>query len=94
MNMITLQTIVTKRKDGLLVSELGKEVVMMDIDNGNYIGLNETGKAIWDMIDEPVKVSDLVDKLLAQYNIDKEQCSNDTLECLNKMEDQKLIATA
>jgi len=41
--MVTLQTVVSRKKEGLLVSELGKEIVMMDIDNGNYLGLNETG---------------------------------------------------
>lgn len=94
MSNITLQTVVSRRKDGLLVSELGKEVVMMDIENGNYIGLNETGKAIWDMIEEPVKVEDLIQNLLQQYDINKEQCSADTLEYLNKMQEQKILATA
>lgn len=90
--MITLETIVHRRKDGLLVSELGKEVVMMDIDNGNYIGLNETGKVIWDLIEEPVKVDDLVSRLLEKFHINKEECSTDTLAYLNKMEEQKILA--
>jgi hypothetical protein len=91
--MVNLQTVVRRRKEGLLVSELGKEVVMMDIDNGNYIGLNETGKVIWDMIEEPMKVGDLIEQLTQKYDIAKDECSADTLECLNKMEEQKLIAT-
>jgi hypothetical protein len=94
MSDITLQSVVSRRKEGLLVSELGKEVVMMDIDNGNYIGLNETGKAIWDMIEEPVKVEHLVEKLLQQYDINKDQCSSETLEYLNQMQEQKILATA
>lgn len=93
MSNITLQSIVSRRKDGLLVSELGKEVVMMDIDNGNYIGLNETGKVIWDLIEEPVKVEAIVEKLVQQYDINKDQCSSDTLEYLNKMQEQKILAT-
>jgi hypothetical protein len=91
--MITLQTIISRRKEGLLVSELGKEAVMMDIDNGNYIGLNETGKVIWDLIEEPLKVEDLIEKLVQKYDISKDQCSSETLEYLNRMQEQNILAT-
>ena len=93
MNNITLQTIVSRRQEGLLVSELGKELVMMDIENGNYIGLNETGKAIWDLIQEPIKVEELIQRLLTQYDISAEQCSSDTVEYLAKMQEQQILAT-
>ncbi len=89
--MITLETVVCRRKEGLLISELGNELVMMDIDNGNYIGLNETGKVIWELIGEPVKVEDLVEQLLQRYQTTKEECSADTIEYLNRMEAQKII---
>jgi hypothetical protein len=88
---ITTETIVSRRKNGLLVSELGNEIVMMDIESGNYIGLNETGKAIWEMIEQPVKVDELIKQLLARYEISYEECSQDTLEYLNKMNEQKIL---
>lgn len=91
--MITLQSIVSRRKEGLLISELGNEVVMMDIENGNYIGLNETGKVIWNMLEEPMMVQDIIDELTKKYEINKEQCSSDTLEYLNKMKEQKILST-
>jgi hypothetical protein len=92
MSSITTETIISRRKDGLLVSELGNEMVMMDIESGNYIGLNETGRAIWEMIEEPVKVDDLIKQLTTKYEISYEECSADTLEYLNKMDEQRILS--
>lgn len=92
MGSITTETIISRRKDGLLVSELGNEMVMMDIESGNYIGLNETGRVIWELIEQPLKVDDLIKQLLNRYEIDYEECSRDTIEYLNKMDEQKILA--
>ncbi len=91
MSEITIETIVSRRNEGLLVSELSNEMVMMDIESGNYIGLNETGRVIWEMIEAPVKVDNLVQQLVERYDISYEACCKDTLECLNKMSEQKII---
>jgi len=92
MNNITTETVISRRKDGLLVSELGNEMVMMDIESGNYIGLNETAKVIWEMIEMPTKVDDIIKQLLDKYDISYEECSKDTLEYLAKMEEQKILS--
>lgn len=92
MSSITTATVISRRKDGLLVSELGNEMVMMDIESGNYIGLNETGRVIWELIEQPVKVEDLINQLITRYEVSYEDCSKDTLEYLNKMEEQKIIS--
>jgi len=92
MSNITTETIVSRKKDGLLVSELGNEMVMMDIDSGNYIGLNETGKVIWELIEQPVKVEELIKQLTIRYDIGYDECSIDTLEYLNKMDEQKILS--
>lgn len=89
--VITVNSTVCRRNDGLLVSELGKEIVMMDVESGNYIGLNETGKAIWELVAQPIQVESLIQELLKRYSISYEECSNDTLEYLNKMNEQKIL---
>lgn len=91
MSGITPETVISRKKDGLLVSELGNEMVMMDVESGNYIGLNETGKVIWEMIEQPVKVDELIKQLTIKYDISYEECSKDTLEYLQKMDEQKIL---
>jgi hypothetical protein len=92
MSNITIETIISRRKEGLLISELGDEMVMMDVESGNYIGLNQTGRVIWELIEQPLKVDDLIKQLLSRYDISYEECSQDTLEYLNKMNEQKILS--
>lgn len=91
MSSITPDTIISRRKEGLLISELGNEMVMMDIESGNYIGLNETGKVIWEMIEQPLTVDELVRQLVGRYDTSYDECSRDTIEYLNKMREQKIL---
>jgi hypothetical protein len=92
MTNITIETIITRRKEGLLISELGDEMVMMDIESGNYIGLNQTGRVIWELIEQPIKVDELVKQLLDRYDTSYNECCQDTLEYLNKMNEQKILS--
>jgi hypothetical protein len=89
---INTNTVISRRKDGLLISELGNEMVMMDIESGNYIGLNETGRIIWELIEQPIKVDDLIKQLITRYDTSYDECSRDTIEYLNKMDEQKILS--
>ncbi|MBW4890007.1 PqqD family peptide modification chaperone [Mucilaginibacter sp. HMF5004] len=92
--MITLDTTIQRNTDNLLTSEVGDELVMMDMDGGNYISLNKTGRVIWEQIEQPVKVGDMVNRLTTRFDIDKETCAADTLEYLENMLAQKVITVA
>jgi hypothetical protein len=81
-----------KRKGGQLVtSELDDDLVMMDIKNGSYISLNRTGRIIWQEIEQPLVVTDLIHRLTERYDINESVCTIETLQFLNKMAEQKLI---
>jgi hypothetical protein len=91
MSNIQPSSIISRKTEGILASELGNELVMMDTDNGNYIGLNETGKVIWVLLEKPLSVNELVNQLLTRYDIEVDVCMNDTIECLQKLQEQQLI---
>jgi hypothetical protein len=59
---ITRDTFVSQVND-LVTSDLEGEVVM-SIESGNYFGLNPVGSRIWELIEQPVKVAEVVEKLL------------------------------
>ena len=45
------------------------EAVILGIENGTYIGLNEMGTEIWSRLDKPVRVSGLIETLVNLYVI-------------------------
>lgn len=82
-----------KRKDkNILITTLGNEMVMMDIDNGSYITLNNIGRVIWEKIENPVSVSDLIAYLLSKYNVSEAQCKAETHKFLERLNAAGLIA--
>lgn len=57
---------------------------MMSIQNGEYYGLDDIGSREWELIEKPVKVSDLIDTLLERSDVDRGTCEKDVLKFLNE----------
>lgn len=83
--MITLQSLFVRKDDGFLVSELGDDIVMMNMKTGNYLGLNSVSADIWKLMAQPITAGAIIDNLVNQYEIDRESCETQTLACLSKM---------
>jgi len=65
--------------------------VMMSVENGEYFGLDPVGSRIWDLIENPIRIDSLVDLLLEEFDVSKEQCESDTFEFLNELREKNLL---
>ncbi|EHQ27889.1 PqqD family peptide modification chaperone [Mucilaginibacter paludis] len=90
--MVNLQSILKRNDANFLASELGNETVIMDINTGDYLGLNEVSTDIWKMLQQPLAANDVVDNLLALYNVSRGECEKQTLAFLNQMLEQHMIS--
>jgi|GEM_PF-178386 hypothetical protein len=90
MGKITLNTLV-QRNPGLVSSRIDGDTVMMSIDNGEYYGLNPIGTKIWEIIETPVAVSQLISRLLGEFDVSPEECQADTMEFLNQLYAKNLL---
>ncbi len=88
---IIISRSVVKRNPELVSTDVDGEKVMMSIDNGEYFGLDSVGSRIWDLIEDPVSVESLVNLLIDEFDVSKEQCEIDTLEFLNELLEKKLL---
>ena len=64
---------------GVLFNQVDDDLVMMDIKSGNYFGINPVGAEIWNKMEEPITVQEIINQLLAEYDIDEETCRKETL---------------
>jgi hypothetical protein len=72
--------------------ELTDEVVILNLRNGEYYGLNPVGAKIWTMIQEPRTVADIRDAILAEYEeLTPDECTQDVLELLQQLADSELL---
>ncbi len=70
---IPIETTV-KRSDEIMHSDLGDQVVMMDVDAGAYFGLNAVGARIWAMAGEAVALTEVVDRLTEEFDVERAEC--------------------
>ena len=80
-----------QRASGPLIADVDGETIMLALEQGNYYGLGEVGSRIWCMIEKPVLVNDLVEKLLQTFEVERQVCCNDTLEFLEQLRTNLLI---
>ena len=62
------------RKADIIAADMDGEVVMMDIVSGKYYNLGRTGGAIWNLLESPKTLDELVDALTAEYDVDRATC--------------------
>jgi hypothetical protein len=89
--IITLNTVVQRNEIRFIANKLGEEMVMMNMDNGDFITLNNVGADIWELSKQPISVQDLVQKLLGIYNITPEQCTGETISFLQTSTEQSMF---
>ena len=90
---ITTETVI-KQIEEIVASDIDGETVMMSVENGKYYGLDDTWSRIWELIERPVRVSDLIDRLLERFDVDRETCEKDVLKFLSELNDDMIVAVS
>lgn len=67
------------------------EVVILEMKEGIYYGLNPVGAFIWNIIKEPKTVAEIRDAVLEEYDVEKEVCEKDLMELLRELLGKGLI---
>ena len=89
--MISENSVIQKSKE-ILVSVVDNEAVILGIKNGKYIGLNEIGTEIWIRLDQPIKISRLIQEFTETYDEKEESIIHDhVMEFLTILHNKSLI---
>ncbi|MDP2939162.1 MAG: PqqD family protein [Candidatus Omnitrophota bacterium] len=67
------------------------EAVILNLDNGYYYSLNETGTKIWNKINDGKNLSEILSSLKAEYRIPENKFKNDLLVLVKDLEKEKLV---
>jgi hypothetical protein len=89
-NILTLNSVIS-RAENVLDCTVDNAMVLMSVTSGDYINLNAQASAIWSVISEAQPVSVIVEKLLAQFEVELEDCQQQTLAFLNTLKQENLI---
>jgi hypothetical protein len=86
---VNSQTIVSACP-GHFAAKVQGETVILHGKSGRYFGINEVGTEVWEKIQQPVAISDIVDSLLPVYNVDHQTLQADVIQLLQAFVDQQL----
>jgi hypothetical protein len=67
---------------------------MMSIEQGQYFGLDDIGSDIWKRLDSPCAFADLIDRLVADYDADRENIAADVRALLATMAERDVVRLA
>ncbi len=75
----------------LLVSEFESELVVLNLRDGVYYGLQDVGVRIWTLLQEPVTVMAVRDTLVSEYDVEPSRCERDLRALLKELASRGLI---
>jgi hypothetical protein len=76
---------------GNIVSDMSGEKVMLSIKNGKYYNLGIVGGEIWEMIQAPTSIEELIYSLTNIFKVDFSECEVHVLKFLDHLLEEGLI---
>lgn len=80
-----------QRNDNWVGSQVDDSFVMLHIDAGDYIVLNETALAIWNSLATPRTQPEVVEALLEEYAVERSACEASVSRTLDEMSRMRLV---
>ena len=71
--------------------DLVDEAAILNMKDGVYYGLNPVGARIWNLIQKPIPVRDILDVLISEYDVEKDVCQADLMELLDQLLEKELV---
>lgn len=86
-----------KIKDGYLLRQVAGSNIVVPVGEGSIdfsgvITLNEVGAFIWQILEKGADKQEILDKMLAEYDVSKETAEKDIDEYIEKLRGAELIA--
>jgi hypothetical protein len=80
-----------KRSQTAMARDVDGELVILDIPSGRFFGLNDVGKVIWDRLTEDSSFEQLIDAVVANYEVDRDQATDDVTDLIAQLVDAGLV---
>jgi len=87
---LTRRSVVVATKS-LVSCDVGGDVVMLDLESGQYFGLDGVGARVWSLIRTPRRVNEILGVLLQEYDVDAGRCEKDLMGFLHKLVEKGLV---
>jgi hypothetical protein len=84
--------VICRRETRHLSNPVGDEIVLLNLDSGDYLGFNKMAAVIWQLLERPMRISDLEEALRSRFDVDSVTCHRETLDFLDRIDRLGLLA--
>lgn len=79
------------RSDEALFAEVGEDVLALHVANGRCHGMERVAADVWRMLDQPVSLAEICGRLVADYEVEPDECRRDVGALLQSMIAEGLV---
>ena len=76
---------------GVISRDVGDELVLLDVDSGNYFRVNGSGAELWQQLSSGASEGDLIAYLTSEFGIDTELAERDVKVLLAALLERNLV---
>ena len=84
-------TTTISRTGTLLEAEVDGEIVALNVESGTCYGFNSTATRVWSMIEQPRTIGEICEALVAQFDVQPEDCRRDVIELIRELQSDGLV---
>lgn len=86
---LTLKYVIDTEKVSWRV--IGDELLVLNLDNGNYYDLNEVAGQVWNGIIEKKSLGEIFETLKKEYRVDEKRLESDLKKIVAELQKERLI---
>ncbi len=75
----------------VIARQVGDEIVLLDLDNGTYFGLDPVGARIWELISQGRTLAAVCEVIVDEYDVTREIIEQDLLKLVENLAAQRLV---
>ena len=75
----------------MLSQEVSGEMVLLDLKSEEYLGLNEVGARIWQLLQDGKDLREVSDILIDEYDVSRDELDDDIHRLVEELRDAGLV---
>lgn len=79
------------RSEEILTTAMGDELLMLNIRAGLYHNMNPMGARIWAILAAPTTLGEVVDQLVSEFEVTREDCTEQVEQFVAKLRGKGLL---
>jgi len=87
---LTIDSIVQIARDAVSC-ELDGETAILNVQSGDYYGLDEVGASVWRMMSQPHTIAEIIREMTSEYDVDPARCEGDLISLIGKLASHGLV---